>query len=144
MAYVKNWLHCVWGTKNRSPFLISELKFEIIDHIRMNAKEKNIYIDHINGYKDHMHCLLSLNPDQTLSKVMQLIKGESSFWINKNSLFNNKFEWTDEYFGVSISESQLNFVRNYIRNQEEHHQVKTWKEEYEEFIKEYAFSRIEG
>jgi putative transposase len=144
MAYVKNWLHCVWGTKDRSPFLLSEPKYKIIDHIRINAKAKNIFIDHINGHSEHIHCLLSLNPDQSLSKVMQLIKGESSFWINKNALIQNKFEWADEYFAVSVSESQLIKVRNYIKNQEEHHKVKTWAEEYDDFIKHYGFNSNQG
>jgi putative transposase len=144
MADVKNWLHCVWGTKDRSPFLISKLKFEIISHIKTNAKTKNIYIDSINGHTEHMHCLLSLNPDQSLSKVMQLIKGESSYWINKYALIKNKFEWADEYFAVSVSESQLATVRNYILNQEEHHKLKTWEEEYMEFIIKYEFNKING
>jgi len=115
MSYVKNWLHCVWGTKDRTPFMAGDLKYEIIDHIRTNAKTKNIYIDTINGHKEHIHCIISLNPDQCLSNVIQLLKGESSFFINKNSLTKLKFEWADEYFGVSVSESLLPKVREYIK-----------------------------
>jgi putative transposase len=117
---------------------------DIIEHIRSNARAKNIYIDFINGYSDHIHCLLSLNPDQQLSKVIQLIKGESSFWINRNSLTDNKFEWAVEYFAVSVSESHLTRVREYIKNQEEHHRKKSWDEEYTELLKEYEFIRCEG
>ena len=58
---------------------------------------------------------------------MQLIKGESSFWINRNEFIKNKFEWADEYFAVSISESHVNKVREYIKNQEEHHRKKHGK-----------------
>jgi REP element-mobilizing transposase RayT len=83
MAYVKVWIHCVWGTKNRHPFLKGQIKRDVIDHIRSNAKEKGIYIDLINGHVQHVHCLIRLRADQTLAKVIQLIKGESSFWINK-------------------------------------------------------------
>jgi putative transposase len=144
MAYVKNWLHCVWGTKGKVPFLRSNLKYDILNHIRTNAKAKNIYIDHINGHREHIHCLLSLSQEQSLSKVMQLIKGESSFWINKNALVENKFEWADEYFAVSVSESQLINVRNYIKNQEEHHRTRSWNEEYEDFMKRYGFKDIQG
>ena len=142
MPYVKNWLHCVWATKNRTPFLMGEMKYEIINHIRINAKEKGIYIDFLNGHSEHLHCLLSLNPDQSLSKVMQLIIGEASFWINKNALTKHKFEWAEEYFGISVSESHLPKVREYIRNQEEHHKVKTWEEEYTEFISKYGFDKF--
>lgn len=75
---------------------------------------------------------------------MQLIKGESSFWINKNQLTKEKFEWQDEYFAVSVSESQLYRVRNYIKNQEQHHRKKTFQEEYDEFIAKYGFQKFQG
>jgi REP element-mobilizing transposase RayT len=132
----------VWGTKSKTPFITSKNKWEIIKHILENAKVKGIFMDCLNGDKEHLHCLISLHPDQTLAKVMQLIKGESSFWINKNKVCNSKFEWADEYFAVSVSESQIERVKGYIKNQEEHHRKKTWEEEYDEFIKNYNFEKI--
>jgi putative transposase len=95
---------------------------------------KDIYIDHANGHENHLHCLVSLNADQCISKVMQLIKGESSFWINKNKIAHDEFECADEYYAVSISESQIAKVRKYIKNQEDHHKHKTWEMECEEFM----------
>ncbi len=144
MSYIRIWVHCVWGTKKRIPFLTKENKWDIINHIKDNAKAKGIYIDFINGNKEHIHCIISLKADETLSKTIQLIKGESSFWINKNGLSKDKFEWADEYFAVSVSESQLSKVRDYIKNQEEHHKNKTWIEEYEEFIQKYSFEKFKG
>lgn len=144
MPYVKIWLHCVWSTKIRAPYLSGDLKFDLINHIRENAKIKNIYIDFINGSTEHLHCLLSLNHDHSLSKVMQLIKGESSYWINKNSLTSNRFEWADEYFGVSVSESHIQRVREYIKNQEIHHQKHSWEEESSDLIKIYGFNKFPG
>ncbi len=144
MAYVSIWVHTVWGTKKRTPFLSNNYKSIIIDHIRENAVEKNIYIDFINGDREHLHCLISLNPDQCISKVMQLIKGEASHWINKNKITKSKFEWADEYFAVSVSESHVDHVRDYIKNQEEHHKKKTWQDEYTEFIEDYGFSKYMG
>ena len=96
MPYVRIWLHCVWGTKKRIPFLSVDNKWDILNHIKENAKIKGIYIDFINGHKEHIHCIISLKADETLSKTIQLIKGESSFWINKNGLLKSKFEWADE------------------------------------------------
>lgn len=143
MPFVKIYIHCVWSTKNRKPFLATkELRLQVWNHIRENAKEKGIFIDFINGYSDHCHCLISLGTDQTIQKIMQLIKGESSFWINKQSLTIEKFEWQDEYFAVSVSESILDKVRNYIKNQEEHHHKKSFQEEYDEFISKYLFQKI--
>ncbi len=144
MAYVRIWLHCVWGTKNRTPFLLKDNKWVIINHIKENAKTKGIYIDFINGSKEHVHCLISLNADQTIAKVMHLIKGESSFWINKKGIVKGRFEWADEYFAVSISESHLPGVREYIKNQEEHHRKKTWEEECSEFMEKYGFEKMQG
>jgi len=66
--------------------------------MRSNAQEKQIHVDFINGYVDHVHLLISLNADQTIAKTVQLIKGESSFWINKNNLCSEKFEWQGDYF----------------------------------------------
>jgi len=144
MSYVRIWIHCVWGTKNRVPFINKENKSGILHHMKENAKTKGIYVDFINGHKEHIHCTISLNADQTLSKIIQLIKGESSFWINKNKLAQGKFEWADEYFAVSVSESQINKVRDYIKNQEEHHKTKSWEEEYQEFIEKYHFIKMKG
>jgi putative transposase len=86
--------------------------------------------------------LVSLGVDQTISKVMQLIKGESSYWINKQKLTSQKFEWQDEYFAVSVSESSVDKVRNYIKNQETHHAKKSYEEEFEELIRVYKFERF--
>jgi REP element-mobilizing transposase RayT len=142
MAYVKNWLHCVWGTKSKTPYLVGDLKFELLSHIRSNAKVKGIHIDFINGGIEHLHCLLSLDPEHSLSYVIQLIKGESSHWINKNSLTKFKFSWAEEYYGVSISESHVPSVRDYIKNQEQHHNLQSWQEEIDELIRVYGFDRF--
>ncbi len=143
MPFVKVYLHLVWCTKNRVPYLNSkELRLKVWNHIRENAQSKGIFVDFINGYSDHCHCLVSLGTAQTIEKIMMLIKGESAFWINKNILTREKFEWQDEYFAVSVSESQLDKVRNYIKKQEDHHRTKTFQEEYEEFIVKYGFQKM--
>jgi len=144
MPYIRNWLHCVWGTKRRYPYLTHDNKSIILNHIRDNCKNKGIYLDFINGYKDHIHILISLNQEQKISDVMRLIKGESSFWINKKGLTNHKFEWSDEYFAVSVSESQVNKVRDYIKFQDQHHRKVTWQDEYNQFIHRYRFRKMVG
>lgn len=139
MSYVRIWIHSVWGTKNRYPFLNEKVKPQVIKHIRENVNTKDFYIDSINGYTEHLHCLHTLNAQMSISKAMQLIKGESSYWINKNNITNTKFEWEDEYYAVSVSESMLNKVRNYIKNQEIHHRKKSYSTEIEELIKKCGF-----
>ena len=144
MPFVKVYIHFVWSTKNRYPYLATkELRLKMWNHIRDNARKKGIFVDFVNGYNDHCHCLVSLGVDQTIQKTMQLIKGESSFWFNNQKLITEKFQWQDEYYAVSVSESILEKVRNYIKKQEEHHHKKTYNEEYEEFIKIYGFQKFD-
>jgi putative transposase len=116
-----------------------EIRQKVWNHIKENGKKKGIFIDFVNGYSDHCHCLVSLGVDQNIRKVVQLIKGESSFWINKEKLTDEKFQWQNEYFAVSVSESMIDKVRNYIKNQESHHNKKTFQEEYEDFILKHDF-----
>jgi len=139
MSYIKIMVHCVWGTYNHQPILVTDVREKLFEHIRENARLKNIYIDIINGYDDHVHCLISLGAEQNIAKIMQLIKGEASFWANNEKLLKHKLEWAEDYFAASVSESALSKVRNYIRNQVEHHRKITFKEEYEKFIKSYGF-----
>ena len=73
---------------------------------------------------------------------MQLIKGESSFWINKNQLTKTKFGWQDEYFVASVSESNLEKVRRYIAKQEEHHSKVPFEKEFYEMLLRAGFQRF--
>jgi REP element-mobilizing transposase RayT len=122
--------------------MTSDIRQDIFKHIRENAKCKSIHIDFINGHIEHVHCLVSLNTEQTVAETMRLIKGESSFWINKNKLCKTKFGWQDEYYAVSVSRSGLNRVREYIKNQEAHHEQKTFDQEVDEFVRIYGFERF--
>lgn len=142
MPFIKIYIHIVFSTLGRKPFLNHyDLRIKIWKHIKENATKKGIFIYMVNGHSDHCHCLVSLSSHQTIEKIVQLIKGKSSFWINKNNLTKEKFGWQDEYFAVSVSESSIENVRNYIKNQEKHHLKKTFLQEYEEFIEKYKFQK---
>jgi putative transposase len=142
MSYIRIWIHCVWTTYKKVPFLRDEIRNEIIYHIRDNAIIKGIYIDHINGYHEHLHALISLGGKQTISEVMQKIKGVSSYWINKNKLTNLKFKWQDDFYSVSIGMSHLDNLRKYIRNQGHHHKKITFQEELDSIIEEYKLKKM--
>ncbi|HEY4755387.1 MAG TPA: IS200/IS605 family transposase [Ignavibacteriaceae bacterium] len=139
MSFIKIYVHYVWSTKNRYSFLTDDIRSNVFQHIKENARTKNIFIDFINGYTDHVHCLISLNDDLSIGKIAQLIKGESSYWINKNKLKTVKFEWQDEYLAIGVGDDKIQDVRNYIAGQEEHHKKVTFQQEYEKFIKRYGF-----
>jgi putative transposase len=139
MPYLNIWIHFVWATKNRAPLLTKNIRQDVFKHIKDNGSLKNIHIDFVNGHLEHVHCLVSLNQKQTIAEVAQLVKGESSYWINKYKLTPEKFEWQDEYFAVSVSEKDVNKIREYIKNQEEHHSKTTFAQEYDLFMKKYEF-----
>ena len=144
MSFVKIWIHAVWGTKNREPVLQKAIRDQVRQHISENAVAKGIYIDCINGYADHLHSLMTLSADLSIAKQMQLIKGESSFWINKNKFVKGHFKWADEYFAVSVSEDKLQLVRDYINGQEKYHAKETFTEEYNRFLKYLGFQNGQG
>lgn len=140
MPYTKIWIHCIWSTKDREPMMNQDLRNKLFAHIAENAQGKGILLDTCNDTIDHVHALIRLKPDQTLAKVIQLIKGESSHWVNKNQLTRFHFEWQEEYIALSVSESAVTIVRDYIHSQEEHHRKKGFKEEYEECMKTLGFN----
>ena len=136
MSWVRVYVHIVFSTKNREPFLHSkELRKQVFQHIKQNAEEKGIWLDCVNGYQDHAHCLISLGREQTISKVAQLIKGESSFWINQNKLTKNKFIWQDDYWAESVC--NIEPIRKYIHNQETHHSKNSFLKEVDDFMEKH-------
>jgi len=140
MSYVRVWIHAVWGTKKRRNYLAKKIREQVIRHIKENAKGKGIYIDTLNGSTDHLHCLFGLNADLSLAKTLQLIKGESSHWLNKEKITQTIFEWADEYYAVSVSESDVDRVRRYIDNQEEHHRKVAFAEDVADVLREFNLS----
>ncbi|MFN9109659.1 MAG: IS200/IS605 family transposase [Bacteroidota bacterium] len=141
MPYIKVYVHFVWSTKNRYPYLNTRALREMVwNHILENGRGKDIFIDFVNGHADHCHCLVSMSMDQPMQKVMQMIKGESAYWINKNQLTTEKFEWQDEYYAVSVGISGLNRVREYIKIQEIRHGKKRRKKTLEALLKKFGFS----
>jgi putative transposase len=132
MSYVSVWVHIVWSTKNREPVLINSVRGELFRHIRDNARQKGIHVDFINGYLDHVHALVSLGASQTISNVVQHLKGESAHWANQQGLVRGGLEWQSEYGAFSVNASSVDSVREYIANQAEHHRVKTFAQECEE------------
>jgi putative transposase len=133
MSYVNILLHVVWSTKYRNPILLNPGREILLRHIFENSKTKEVCIDFIGGYLDHVHCLVKLGRTQSISNVVQLVKGESSRWANKNGIFAQHLEWAEDYYAGSINPSTREQLRNYIKNQEDHHSRITYSEELREF-----------
>ncbi len=116
MSFVKIWIHVVWTTKNRAPVLVKEKRQELFEHIHNNGLAKKLMIEIVNGHHNHVHCLLRLRNDQTIMKVVQLLKGESAHWANKMKMLPEKLVWQKEYYAVGVSESAVPKVKAYIFN----------------------------
>jgi putative transposase len=106
---------------------------DIMTNILDIARKNGIWIDHVNGHKDHVHCLISLRPEQSLADLIKHLKGESSRWINMNLQLDQPFHWAEGYFASSVSIQLVPKIRHYITNQPIHHQTKTWELEEQEY-----------
>ncbi|MDX1618637.1 MAG: IS200/IS605 family transposase [Balneolaceae bacterium] len=130
-SYSSIWIHLIWTTKNRHPLLDKKFRRILYRYIKLNCEEKGYLIDTINGIEDHLHCLVRLLPGQKLSDMVRQIKGASSRWINVNGRLDLPFSWQRGYAAISVSPKQINNIRNYIRNQESHHEHWKLDEEFE-------------
>ena len=136
MPYTAIWIHAVWATQQRQPWLTPAIRAALHQHLREQAKRQNILLTDVNGFTDHVHILFSLAPDQTLAKAIQLLKGESSHWLNQQGLIKTgPFRWQSEYWAGSVSPSGLARVRAYIAGQETHHQTISFADECEQLFK---------
>ncbi len=126
-----------------NPVLKYDILKQVCSHIQSKAKDKGIYIDRVNGYDEHIHTLMLLKSDNSISKQMQLLKGESAFWTNRVDLLKAKLEWADKYFAASVSESRIDSVRYYMDNQQAHHKKQTFIEEYNHFIKSLGYNEAD-
>lgn len=133
----KLWIHFIWETHNREKVLTREAR-KIVSKILFDySKEKKIFmkVNYVNA--DHVHTLIDLPTSLSVEECVKLLKGYSSYIINKDRIVNSRFSWGKGYGAFSVSTSKLDSVVNYIKGQEDHHRVKSFTEEYELFIKEY-------
>ncbi len=142
-SYVKVFIHLVWSTKNREPFLRKDVHPVVVQHILDYSKIQKIFINAINIQKDHIHVLITMRSDQNIDEVAKLLKGESSHWINSENLIRPKFSWQRGYGAFSLSPSHIEAVKNYISSQNEHHRKITYREEVLELLKKYGYDKVE-
>lgn len=138
-SYNKIWIHAIWATKERTPLLHSNIEQKGYHFISEQLQELGCPVRIINGMPDHIHCLFLLNPQKSIAEVIKQIKGSSSHFVNQNNLITEKFSWQTGYAAYSVSESVVDNVFKYIKNQKLHHQKRTFQQEYDEFLKLYGY-----
>ena len=137
-TYTQLYIHVVFTVQNRQCLISKEWKDELYKYISGIVHNQKHKLIAINGMPDHIHILIGLNPVQSISKLMQDIKGDSSKWINEKSFIKGRFSWQEGYGAFSYGKSQLPQIINYIEKQEEHHKKKSFIEEYKEILSAFA------
>jgi len=130
-SHCELWVHFVWATKNREPWLKKNKRYDLIDHIRSTAMRKQYHIDVVNGIEDHLHALVAFKLIHRISRMINDIKGESSHWINKRNLFDLSFpfRWQGGYAAFTVAPQKLEIIRSYILNQETRHNKMSFDQE---------------
>ncbi len=133
-TYTQLNIQLIFVVNGRDNILKNTFRSDIFKYISGILKEAHQFPLAVNGYLDHVHAFFELNPKTSVSEIARIVKTNSSKWINENNFIGNKFNWQTGYGGFSYSHSQRDTVIKYIKNQEQHHKKKTFKEEYLEFL----------
>ncbi|MEY2540471.1 MAG: REP-associated tyrosine transposase [Verrucomicrobiota bacterium] len=140
-SYSSCWLHLIWGTLNREKLLTKEAAGHVSGYLTEYAQTNDFYMkaNYVNA--DHVHALVDLPTAVSIEELMQRLKGSSSHWINTHRLLPGKFAWGRGYGVFSVSASNVEQVTAYIRGQEQHHRIRTFAEEFQEFIERHGLQR---
>ncbi len=138
-TYTQIHIQAIFAVQNRCCIINNSFRDELYKYITGIIKTNHHKPLAINGMPDHVHILFGIRPAQSLSDLMQDIKGSSSKWINDKKFLKYKFSWQEGYGAFSYGKSQLNKVINYINNQEVHHKKKNFIEEYTDFLKAFNY-----
>ncbi len=134
-TYTQIHIQFVFAVKYRQGLIKKEWKDDLYKYITGIIQNQGHKLLAINGVEDHIHILVGLRPKQSISDLMQDVKGGSSKWINDNKFALGRFEWQEGYGAFSYSSSEVKSVIEYIQKQEEHHTKKSFRDEYIDFLK---------
>jgi len=136
-TYTQIYIQTVFTVQNRSSLIMPLWQEDLYKYITGIVQNNGHKLIAINGVPDHIHLFVGMKPDQSLSDLMQDVKGDSSKWINNKGLINGRFEWQAGFGGFSYSISQIDAVVKYINSQKVRHQKKSFIQEYVEFLEKF-------
>lgn len=139
-TFTQLFIHIIFAVKGRQNIIPTQNQEELFKYISGIVKNKGNKLFTINGMPDHIHLLLGLNPNDSLSLLVKEIKRCSTLYINSNNWIKGKFEWQTGYGAFSYSKSQIDQVYKYIENQKKHHKQRTFREEYIELLKKFEIN----
>ena len=123
-------VHIVFSTKLRFPLLHDDWRDELFAYIGGTVRKHKATILKSGGIADHIHLLAKIHPAYAISETVNLIKANSSRWINQQRKIDTRFEWQRGYGVFSVSQSMVASVKDYLANQAEHHKTQSFREEY--------------
>ena len=136
-SYLSCYIHYVFSTKGRQPWITSELQERLFEYMGGIAKTHKMKSIRVGGTENHVHQLISLPSTLTIARAVQLIKGNSSKWIHDTFPQYQYFEWQEGYGAFSVNVSLIEKTIAYITNQQEHHRIKTFEEEFVQILKKH-------
>jgi putative transposase len=130
-------IHVIFSTKNRAPFVDPEIENELFPYLASICRACDSPAQAVGGTENHVHIACALSRTITVSKLLEEVKRSSSKWIKTKGVNYGTFAWQNGYGAFSVGQSQLGALRRYIAGQKEHHRVRTFEEEFREFLKRY-------
>lgn len=131
------YVHITFSTKDRLPLIDDEIKYRLMEYLGGVCRRLDCTPLQVGGTKDHVHILCMLSKIITQVKLLEEVKKSSSKWIKTIAAKYRIFYWQNVYGIFSVNPSEIDVVIEYIKNQEEHHKTRTYKEEYLAFLKKY-------
>ena len=136
-TYSQIYIQIVFAVKGRENLIQNEWRNDLHKYIAGIIKGKDQKPIIVNGVKDHIHAFIGLRPAIAISDLVRDIKNNSTNFINDNKFIRSRFRWQEGYGAFSYSHSHIDKVYNYILNQEKHHKLKTFRDEYQELLEKF-------
>ena len=133
-TYTQLHIQFIFAVKYRAAMIESSWKESLHKYITGIFQKNKHKMLQVNSMPDHIHILIGLHTEQSISSIIQNVKSESTNWINDQGWTRSKFAWQNGYGAFSYSKSQLPKVIRYIQEQEQHHQKQTFLQEYKSFL----------
>ena len=133
MSYTNLLYHIVYATKERAPLITTTLRPRLHEYLGGTVRGLGGVALEVNGVVDHVHILAKVRPTISVSEFLSKLKSGSSGWAKRQTA--GRFGWQARFAAFTVSESQVERVRRYIRNQQEHHRKHSFQEEFEALLR---------
>jgi REP element-mobilizing transposase RayT len=136
-SLAKIYIHAIFSTKERKPLLADRWRDELFSVLGATANDLDCQSLIVGGVADHVHMLFQLARTISVAEAIGKIKSTSSLWVKQSQHLGDSFHWQAGYAAFSVSQSNVEAVRRYVRQQPEHHAKQTFEDELREWLRRY-------